>query len=594
MKGFLKMLAAAFLGSAAALLIGVMIIFSILGSIMALANKPEEIVPESTVLKINLSTPVIDYSEDDPLSRFNPMDMGSMGKSPIQLMQAVRAITAAAMDPAVKFIYINASDCAIDMGTLEELREALQSFRELSGKPVIAYINNLNELSSYYLATVADKIYMNSDGMAMVSGIGAHMFFLKDCLDAAGLEMQLIRHGKYKSAGEMFIANKISDANREQNEQLFQSLWSVIASAVASSREVEMDRFYDLVHNLKLTTAATLLDNKLVDDTLSLAGMEQKICGLLSVEEFNEVNMTSLEGYAQAKIKENLKAKERIAVLYANGEIVESGTGLASSDIVPIINKLKDDNAVKAVVLRVNSPGGDAHAAELIRRALMDLKAEKPLVVSMGEYAASGGYWISAQADKIYAESTTLTGSIGVFSLIPNASKLAGKLGVNATVIGTGPHVGMATPLKPLDAVEREYMQEMVEEVYDRFTTIVSQGRKMTKEHVDSLAQGRVWSGLDAMAVNLVDEVGTLSDAIAYAADLAGIENGYRIVQYPWAPTAMEALLKRFGAAEAAASKLSSLNDNPQEAVLEIFSEALNSKKPMVYARLPFICNMIY
>lgn len=594
MKGFLKMLAAAFLGSAAALLIGVMIIFSILGSIMALANKPEEIVPESTVLKINLSTPVIDYSEDDPLSRFNPMDMGSMGKSPIQLMQAVRAITAAAMDPAVKFIYINASDCAIDMGTLEELREALQSFRELSGKPVIAYINNLNELSSYYLATVADKIYMNSDGMAMVSGIGAHMFFLKDCLDAAGLEMQLIRHGKYKSAGEMFIANKISDANREQNEQLFQSLWSVIASAVASSREVEMDRFYDLVHNLKLTTAATLLDNKLVDDTLSLAGMEQKICGLLSVEEFNEVNMTSLEGYAQAKIKENLKAKERIAVLYANGEIVESGTGLASSDIVPIINKLKDDNAVKAVVLRVNSPGGDAHAAELIRRALMELKAEKPLVVSMGEYAASGGYWISAQADKIYAESTTLTGSIGVFSLIPNASKLAGKLGVNATVIGTGPHVGMATPLKPLDAVEREYMQEMVEEVYDRFTTIVSQGRKMTKEHVDSLAQGRVWSGLDAMAVNLVDEVGTLSDAIAYAADLAGIENGYRIVQYPWAPTAMEALLKRFGAAEAAASKLSSLNDNPQEAVLEIFSEALNSKKPMVYARLPFICNMIY
>ena len=594
MKGFLKMLAAAFLGSAAALLIGVMIIFSILGSIMALANKPEEIVPESTVLKINLSTPVIDYSEDDPLSRFNPMDMGSMGKSPIQLMQAVRAITAAAMDPAVKFIYINASDCAIDMGTLEELREALQSFRELSGKPVIAYINNLNELSSYYLATVADKIYMNSDGMAMVSGIGAHMFFLKDCLDAAGLEMQLIRHGKYKSAGEMFIANKISDANREQNEQLFQSLWSVIASAVASSREVEMDRFYDLVHNLKLTTAATLLDNKLVDDTLSLAGMEQKICGLLSVEEFNEVNMTSLEGYAQAKIKENFKAKERIAVLYANGEIVESGTGLASSDIVPIINKLKDDNAVKAVVLRVNSPGGDAHAAELIRRALMDLKAEKPLVVSMGEYAASGGYWISAQADKIYAESTTLTGSIGVFSLIPNASKLAGKLGVNATVIGTGPHVGMATPLKPLDAVEREYMQEMVEEVYDRFTTIVSQGRKMTKEHVDSLAQGRVWSGLDAMEVNLVDEVGTLSDAIAYAADLAGIENGYRLVQYPWAPTAMEALLKRFGAAEAAASKLSSLNDNPQEAVLEIFSEALNSKKPMVYARLPFICNMIY
>lgn len=594
MKGFLKMLAAAFLGSAAALLIGVMIIFSILGSIMALANKPEEIVPESTVLKINLSTPVIDYSEDDPLSRFNPMDMGSMGKSPIQLMQAVRAITAAAMDPAVKFIYINASDCAIDMGTLEELREVLQSFRELSGKPVIAYINNLNELSSYYLATVADKIYMNSDGMAMVSGIGAHMFFLKDCLDAAGLEMQLIRHGKYKSAGEMFIANKISDANREQNEQLFQSLWSVIASAVASSREVEMDRFYDLVHNLKLTTAATLLDNKLVDDTLSLAGMEQKICGLLSVEEFNEVNMTSLEGYAQAKIKENLKAKERIAVLYANGEIVESGTGLASSDIVPIINKLKDDNAVKAVVLRVNSPGGDAHAAELIRRALMDLKAEKPLVVSMGEYAASGGYWISAQADKIYAESTTLTGSIGVFSLIPNASKLAGKLGVNATVIGTGPHVGMATPLKPLDAVEREYMQEMVEEVYDRFTTIVSQGRKMTKEHVDSLAQGRVWSGLDAMEVNLVDEVGTLSDAIAFAADLAGIENGYRIVQYPWAPTAMEALLKRFGAAEAAASKLSSLNDNPQEAVLEIFSEALNSKKPMVYARLPFICNMIY
>lgn len=594
MKGFLKMLAAAFLGSAAALLIGVMIIFSILGSIMALANKPEEIVPESTVLKINLSTPVLDYSEDDPLSRFNPMDMGSMGKSPIQLMQAVRAITAAAMDPAVKFIYINASDCAIDMGTLEELREALQSFRELSGKPVIAYINNLNELSSYYLATVADKIYMNSDGMAMVSGIGAHMFFLKDCLDAAGLEMQLIRHGKYKSAGEMFIANKISDANREQNEQLFQSLWSVIASAVASSREVEMDRFYDLVHNLKLTTAATLLDNKLVDDTLSLAGMEQKICGLLSVEEFNEVNMTSLEGYAQAKIKENFKAKERIAVLYANGEIVESGTGLASSDIVPIINKLKDDNAVKAVVLRVNSPGGDAHAAELIRRALMDLKAEKPLVVSMGEYAASGGYWISAQADKIYAESTTLTGSIGVFSLIPNASKLAGKLGVNATVIGTGPHVGMATPLKPLDAVEREYMQEMVEEVYDRFTTIVSQGRKMTKEHVDSLAQGRVWSGIDAMEVNLVDEVGTLSDAIAFAADLAGIENGYRIVQYPWAPTAMEALLKRFGAAEAAASKLSSLNDNPQEAVLEIFSEALNIKKPMVYARLPFICNMIY
>ena len=595
MKGFFKMLLASFVGTSFALIIAVFLFMGIIGSMVALSSSSvvAEVKPNS-LIKINLSSIVSDYQEQDPMGSLSSMDFQSLNNKPMQLIDAVKAINEAALDPAVKLIYINAAETVIPLSNLEELRCALQNFREISGKPVVAYMNNLYTLSSYYIASVADKVYMNSDGTVMVSGVGANLFFLKDCLDWAGVDVQLIRHGKYKSAGEMFVANKISEANREQYESYFNSMWGVIASAVASSREVEIDRLDNLVHNLGLKNALSMLENKLVDDTLSLSGMEERLTTLMGVEKFKEVNMISLEEYASVTVKENLKAKERVALVYADGEIVLNGKGLSADKLVPIINDLRDDERVKAVVLRVNSPGGDAYAAELIRRALMELKSAKPLVVSMGEYAASGGYWISAQADKIYADCSTLTGSIGVFSIIPNLAPLAKRVGVNGTVVGTGSHVGMANLMRPLDKAEVDYMTEMVEDVYGKFVKIVANGRNMSVEAVDSIAQGRIWSGLNAQEIGLVDELGTLEDAIVYAADLAQIEGDYRLVRFPKQPTAMEALMEMFGAASSAAASVAALADNPQEAVQKIFGEALKNGKSTVYARVPFICNMIY
>ena len=331
MKGFFKMLLASFVGTSFALIIAVFLFMGIIGSMVALSSSSvvAEVKPNS-LIKINLSSIVSDYQEQDPMGSLSSMDFQSLNNKPMQLIDAVKAINEAALDPAVKLIYINAAETVIPLSNLEELRCALQNFREISGKPVVAYMNNLYTLSSYYIASVADKVYMNSDGTVMVSGVGANLFFLKDCLDWAGVDVQLIRHGKYKSAGEMFVANKISEANREQYESYFNSMWGVIASAVASSREVEMDRLDNLVHNLGLKNALSMLENKLVDDTLSLSGMEERLTTLMGVEKFKEVNMISLEEYASVTVKENLKAKERVALVYADGEIVLNGKGLSA------------------------------------------------------------------------------------------------------------------------------------------------------------------------------------------------------------------------------------------------------------------------
>ena len=551
------------------------------------AGSGKVVLPRNGVLDISLA----DYSLAEQTQDSPVPDVASLNfdmQTIVGLWDAVQAIEAAAADPSIQYILLRPDGGTAGMAGLEELRVALGNFRK-SGKAVVAYLESPDN-GGYYLSTVADKIYLSSYHGAtyMLFGLTSQQIYLKDVLEKLGVNVQLIRHGKYKSAGEMFIRSSASDENREQYQAMVDGSWKSFSSAIAEARGITVEQFNSLIDNLKLVLPEDFLEYGLVDELMDRESLVQKLCTLAQVENRDNLHLVALPDYIEAKVTK-LPARTNVAVLFAEGEIVEGkGQNLAADSFVQEIDKIRKDNTIKAVVLRVNSPGGSVMASEKIRHELDLLGSEKPLVASYGDYAASGGYWISCGCSRIFSDATTLTGSIGVFSMIPEFSKITKKVGVSVESVSSNKHGDLMSLMRPFDAEETAYMQASVEDIYDRFVNLVATSRGMEPSRVDEIAQGRVWVGTDALGIGLVDEIGTLKDAITYAASQAGLiyEEDYKVVSYPAVPTTMEQLISLMGKGTGEPTILA---DTPFEPMARSLQGLLNDNKPTgVYARLPY------
>ena len=471
---------------------------------------------------------------------------------------------------------------------MEELRSALKKFRS-SGKAIVSYTENPGN-GGYYLASVSDKIYMTPhDGsLNMFSGLSSQLIFLKDALDWLGVNMQLIRHGKYKSAGEMYIRNSASKENMEQNEAMISSVWNSWAEEIAEARNITTEELNSILDNLELNFPEDFLEKGLVDELMTREQLQQKLADLFVTDKFENVKGISLQDYAMLKNTVNFKAANKVAVIYADGEIIDGNDKMqvAGDRFAKVIADVRNDKSVKAVVLRVNSPGGSVLASEKIKTELDLLRESVPVIASYGNYAASGGYWISACSDYIFSNATTLTGSIGVFSMIPDFSgTINGKLRVNITPVNSNRHADMYGGMRPLDKNEIAYMQASVEKIYNKFTGIVSEGREMSVPSVDAIAQGRVWAGAEAIRIGLVDQIGTIEDAIAYAA--MSIEDvsspaDVQIVEYPKPLSTFEILLDSLTGEQSIAA------GTPFEGLEKAIRNSKTSCSGKAYARMPY------
>ena len=592
MKTFWKIVLGSLLGCLIAMLVCMFIFFGMIGSAASASMKGSTAPKTGSVLRIDKTCLISERATEDISP--NALMNRSTGTK-ISLLNAVRAIDAAATDPAIKFIYLNTDDLLLSTSNAEELRAALARFRA-SGKAIVAYAENHTVLS-YYLASVADKVIMNTDGEAMMMGVGTQGIFIKDLLDKLGVEVQLIRHGKYKSAGEMFIKNAMSDENREQMQAMVDGLWNSISEEICASRGFSREELDGWLNNLELQKAQSLLDRKMVDTIYFADQMKDYMCNLSGCDKFDKIGFVNLADYAPGKVAQlTSKAKEKVAVLYANGEIVDDGDteqAIVGAKFAAEVEKVRKDSTIKAVVFRVNSPGGSVQASQFVRREMELLRQTKPVIASYGDYAASGGYWISAESDKIFCDNTTLTGSIGVFAMIPNIGSAAKKtLKVNIQSVNSHKHSDMGT-LRSLDAEEQAYLQNSIENVYDEFLGIVSNGRGLTKEAVDEIAQGRVWCGCDAFGIGLADEKGGLVDAIAYAAQAAGLED-YKLVECPTPKTTMERFMEMFGGKASVKSLVGGSEPATRWEEIEAqFEKAYgflrNAEGAVIYARMPFI-----
>ena len=588
MKEFVKMMLAVICAFIVMQIVGFLLFFVMIGSVAALGSG-KTVLPREGVLDINLSQFQLgEQTVDESLSPSFSLLGLSAGGPTVGLWDAVQAIEAAAADPGIKYILLRPDGASGSISSLEELRAALAEFRQ-SGKAVVSYTEAPNN-ASYYLASVSDKIYMTSyhGGSPMMVGISSRMLFLKDILDKVGVNYQLIRHGKYKSAGEMYIKNAPSAENREQYQVMVNSIWKSLSSTIAASRDLTEEQFNDLIDNLKLNFPEDFLQYGLVDELLDHEGLVSKACSLAQVEKVEDLHLVPLADYVSAKVL-NLPGRENVAILFADGEIIDGNekTEVASDRFVAEIDKIRKDKSVKAVVLRVNSPGGSVVASEKIRTALKLLMDEKPLVASYGNYAASGGYWISAGAQKIYSDATCLTGSIGVFSMIPEFSKTAAKVGVNVVTVGSNKHSDMYSLMRPFDAEEAANMQLYVEDIYDKFVGIVAEARKLEVAQVDDMAQGRVWVGTDALELGLVDEIGGLREAVNYAASLAGFVNksDYKVKCYPQPLSSTDQIMQMLSSRKEAPSILAG---TPFEDFGKALKDLRENEPSKVYARLPY------
>ena len=588
MKNFLKMTFATVTGLAIFSFAIVFISIAMIGAVAALGNK-QPVMPAKAMLTIDMSTLMLSEQtkETDALAM---LQSGGQAVATLGIRNAVTAINKAATDPAVQFIYMKPDGMMSEVAHLEEFRTAIENFRR-SGKAVVSYIENPTN-GSYYLASASDKVYMTpyDGGINMFTGLSSQLIFLKDILDRVGVNIQLIRHGKYKSAGEMFIRSSSSKENMEQNEAMVSSMWSSWAEQIAESRGITAERLNEMLDNLELALPSDWVKKGLVDALVTREQLQEHLCNLYISSNYGNVKSISLQDYAKLNTTLTLPvSKQKVAVIYADGNIVDGSDNMqvAGDRFARIIADVRKDTTVKAVVLRVNSPGASVLAAEKIKAEVDLLQERVPVIASFGNYAASGGYWISACCDKIYTDATTLTGSIGVFSIIPDFSgTLNKKLHVNVTPVNSNKHADMYNCLRPLTKAETAYMQTTVESVYQRFTSIVAEGRDMTVEQVENLAQGRVWTGAEAVENGLADEIGNIEDALLYAAlsidDVSDLED-VQVVEYPKPLTTLETLMESLNGSAPAV-----LAGTAFENIEAAFSGINATETGKTYARLPY------
>ena len=522
---------------------GIIGVISIVGMVASTDSTPK--VADNSVLVLNLNGVMQERSEDDIYGLLTGGEMSSLG-----LDDLAEAIDKAKTDDNVKGIYIEAGMFAPDgPASVQALREKLVEFKK-SGKWIVAYGDQYTQ-SAYWLCSVADKVIVNPEGMIDWHGLCTETMYFKDLMAKFGVKMQIAKVGKFKSAVEPFFADKMSDANREQISVYLNGIWGNIVKDVAQSRKLDAKTLNAYADSLvTFSSADDLVKMKLVDQVAYYDEVRADIKKRLGLDEDDKISQVSVSQMCAQPNKN--KADDRIAVYYAYGDIVSDaedgmsqGSAICSGNVVPDLEELMDDDDVKAVVLRVNSPGGSAYASEQIWRAVTRLKAKKPVVVSMGTYAASGGYYISCAANYIYAEPTTLTGSIGIFGMFPDVSGLlTDKLGLKFDHVKTNKNSQFGTTSRPFTEEEMQYLTNMVDRGYKTFTKRVSDGRKIPVERVYEIAEGRVWLGQDALKIKLVDAIGGIDQAVAKAAELAKVKE-YRTKAYPAKADMWESLLNR-------------------------------------------------
>ena len=539
MNQFIKTFLACLLAFVVAnILIGVFFVMVLAGIGSLFSEKAVSVGPGS-VLRIDLSERIVDSPSSNPFSALGMEELLSMEVSrSLALIDVLGAIERAETDDRIEGIYLNvAPTMSLGMASLEEIRDAVLRFRQ-SGKWVIGYSDYYTQ-ASYYMSTAAEKVYLNPEGGVEWVGLASGVLFYKGLLDKMDLQPEVIRHGEFKAAVEPFITDRMSPANRLQMERLLGSIWGHVVQNVASARGIDSTDLQRYASELTLADGESAVRTKMVDSLAYAADMERMLCERTGADD--EPRYVSLAEYVDQP-KEPIKklSKNHIAVVYAEGQIVDgkSREGLVGGNsLAARLADVRRDDRVKAVVLRVNSPGGSALASEVIWHEIEQIRQERPVIVSMGNVAASGGYYISCPADAIMASPVTLTGSIGVFGLMFNGEQtLRNKLGITVDVAKTNPSadLGMtvfgAVGVRPLSSAERQFMQNGVERVYETFVGHVAEGRNMSVAAVDSIGGGRVWSGIDAARIGLVDGFGGLREAIALAADRAGVAGDFRIV----------------------------------------------------------------
>lgn len=543
MKSFFKTFFASFLGSAVLLLVVVIFIFGSLIASIANSSEANVTLKPKTVLYMNLNYDIPERTNSNSLEMYfnvDKIDMAGMN-------DILNNIDAAAIDPNIEGIFLDLSTIGTSSANIEEIRNRLISFKE-SGKFIISYGEAYTQ-SAYYLASVSDKIYMLPDGVLDIHGISSQSIFYKHLFEKLDIEMQIIRpaNNKFKSAVEPYFLDEMSDANREQTSVYLNSMWNTICNDISASRNIKVETINKLADDMTLmfdTKAA--VDNGFIDELIYKDELLAKLHELTNTPDNKKLNIIKNTQYAKVR-PELMTGEDNIAIVYASGQIIDGegdDTTIGSTTLSAAIRKARTDKKVKAIVMRVNSPGGSAVASEVIRREVELAAKEKLVIVSMGNYAASGGYWISSTADYIFADPNTLTGSIGVFGTIPNLKGfLNDKIGLTFDEVKTNKNSDFGSLSKPLTPYQMTMMQKHVTETYDNFITLVSETRDLRKTFVDSIAQGRVWSGTDALEIGLVDELGGIDKAIAYAADKAGLTS-YSIKEFPKQEDPLENLFK--------------------------------------------------
>jgi protease-4 len=533
MKTFFQYLLASILGFIIASFLLFLIFLGIIGAMMSSSNKLVE-VKNNSILYINLSKEIVDRASNNPLNGFDYANF--QPKTSLGLNNILKAIENAKDDPKIKGIYMEVDAVAAGAATTDEIRNALLEFKE-SKKFIISY-SDVYSQKAYFLSSVSDKIYMNPEGIVEWTGLRAEIMYYKNILEKLGVEPQIIRHGKFKSAVEPFMLDKMSPENREQTKTYMGSIWDHWVEGVSKSRNIstmDLNRFAD---EMIIRSGNSTFENKLVDSLIYKDQVLSIIKKRLNISEKKDIESVSLEDYS--KIPTPLKgkglSKNKVAVIYASGNIVMGSSTegeIGAEGIAKIIREARRDSTIKAIVLRVNSPGGSALASEVIWREMILAKKAKPVIVSMGDVAASGGYYISTPADTILANPTTITGSIGVFGLFFNVKEgMNKKLGINVETVTTNKHSDMFSMYRPMSAEERTVAQFGVEDIYQTFIGHVAEGRNIPVARVDEIGQGRVWSGANAIDIKLIDQFGGLKDAIAVAVKKAKLDD-YRITELP-------------------------------------------------------------
>jgi len=536
MKEFIKYTLATVTGILLISLVGFFLFMAIIGALVATTEKHVS-VQNNSMLLLKLDNQIVDRAPKDPLSELNIPGLEKTKKTGLD--DILTAIDKARIDDRIKCIYLETKSIGAGMAVVEEIRNALIAFRDSSGKPVYAYSDQYSQ-PTYYLASVADKVVLNPQGAIDFRGLGGEMSFYKNTLEKLGIEAQVVRHGKFKSAVEPLILDKMSEENREQTMVYLNSLWGHMLRGISETRGIPEDSLNKLADSMMTFRAGqAALDAGLVDTLKYKDQVLDDLRKITGISGKKGIPFVKPADYAKAPLKKKDKkstySRDKIAVIYASGEIgPEAGSsGIVGDKLSREIRKVRQDSSYKAIVLRIDSPGGSAYDSELIWREVKLAAEEKVVVASLSNVAASGGYYIACAADKIVTHPNTLTGSIGVFGIIPNAGELMNKtLGVSVDVVKTNEHADMPSFTRPMADFERSLMQDWVERIYSLFVGHVADARKMAFAEVDSIGQGRVWTGENALQIGLADKLGGLDDAVKLAAEEAGLEK-YRVVKLP-------------------------------------------------------------